>query len=363
MTDAGSAWLASPGRGNHVRLANVADFAAQVIATAQASVSGETPQAILREPRLEISVHLRNRSYETLVLERLCTRDRIAAPFDRATIVVASPGEFGLGMPPLWGDDYYRPREVEKALEHTPFRVNHLREQRYWQVFNVESGFGVQWMAADDAYPPWESGAPLRAFLHWHYSARGMRLAHAGALGRERVGVLLVGRGGSGKSGTVVGGLLNGLETVGDDYVLVQSENDSVTAHSIFTTLKQDLPGLERLGLDAIRSRRRANWQDKYEFFCADLAAKRMADSLAIKAIVLPQTAGGPKSAMTPTSPGRAMLALAPTGLSQMPGERDSGVTLFAKLVRTLPCFSLHLGTDPAEVAASVDALLAGLPS
>jgi hypothetical protein len=238
--------------------------------------------------------------------------------------------------------------------------VNHFREYRCWQIFDIEARFGVQWMAADDSYPPWEAPAPLRVFLHWFYSAQGMRLAHAGTLGKGGKGVLLAGKGGSGKSGTVAAGLLYGLQTVGDDYVIVEPDGERVTAHPVFRTLKQDFAGLKRLGLEAISDRRAPNWQDKYEFFCSDIPAEEMPESLAISAIVVPETVHGRASAIMPISSAQAMLALAPSGLIQMPGERDAGVALFAKLVRSLPCYGMRLGTDPMEISSRIEALIEG---
>ena len=76
-------------------------------------------------------------------------------------------------------------------------------------------------MRSADGFPPWEPGAPLRSFLHWEYAARGMRLVHGGTLGIDGRGVVLAGSGGAGKSGTVVAGIMVGLDSVGDDYVSV----------------------------------------------------------------------------------------------------------------------------------------------
>ena len=108
------------------------------------------------------------------------------------------------------------------------------------------------------AIPPWENGSPLRLFLHWAYAHAGMRLTHAGTLGIGGAGALIVGASGSGKSGTTLAGLLNGLESAGDDYVLLEGGED-LTAHAVFRIFKQDSNGLRRVGLDpAVWARRRS---------------------------------------------------------------------------------------------------------
>ena len=57
------------------------------------------------------------------------------------------------------------------------------------------------------------------------------------------------------------------------------------------------------------------------------------------------------------------MLALAPTGIFQLPGERESGVKFFTDLIRRLPCFELALSSDPDDVSRTVETFLdGGLP-
>jgi hypothetical protein len=62
-----------------------------------------------------------------------------------------------------------------------------------------------------------------------------------------------------------------------------------------------------------------------------------------------------------PISRKEAMIALAPSGIVQMPGERESGFRFFSDLTRDLPCYRLSLGTEPREIAAAIaDFILAG---
>ena len=93
-------------------------------------------------------------------------------------------------------------------------------------------------------------------FVHWAQAAAGNRLTHAAALGLNGHGALMVGASGSGKSGTTLAGLLNGLESVGDDYVVVE-QGANVVANSVFRVFKQDLDGLRRVGVDTATVERR----------------------------------------------------------------------------------------------------------
>lgn len=53
------------------------------------------------------------------------------------------------------------------------------------------------------------------------------------------------------------------------------------------------------------------------------------------------------------------MIALAPSGIAQMPGERESGFRFFDELTRLLPCYRLSLGTEPEEIAGTISEFLA----
>jgi hypothetical protein len=348
--------------GGGITLDNLVAFAAWAIERAQTAMDGMAPAIRLALPGVDLSLYSQNADYVTLARERLCQAGAGQGPGEPCRILVTSPDVDGLMVPPGWGDEIFHSRHFEKALAGTAFRAEFDHALRFWQIFDIRRNIGVQWMQADRAYPPWEPGSPLRVFLHWFYSARDMRLAHAGTLGKRGKGVLLVGRGGSGKSGTVVDGVLSGMQTVGDDYVLLDHAGGFPKAYPVFRTFKQDVGGLRRLGLsEAIMAGRQPNWQGKYEFFSEDLDGARMTPSLDIRALLVPHVARQPHTELTVVSPAKAMLALAPSGLFQMPGERDSGVARFAALVRSLPCFGLALGSERQGVARVISDFLDGL--
>lgn len=250
-----------------------------------------------------------------------------------------------------WADRFYHAREIEMALEPTPFRLVHMPEYGFWQVYDRKARVGVQWMERPDGVPPWDGGAPLRAFLHWALAGPECGLVHAGTLGFGGAGVLLAGAGGSGKSGTVIAGVLAGLDTVGDDYVLAALDGGAV-AMPVFTTLKQDPAGFGRLGLwRYLDPAPPLNWQGKHQFTLGALTGAGMPARIGLRAILLPKVAGVGPTRLAPATAREAFLALAPSSLSQNSGERGGSVAFIARLVRQLPCHVLHLGPDPVEVA------------
>lgn len=223
-----------------------------------------------------------------------------------------------------------------------------------WQIYDPATRQGVQSLGAPLAMPPWETTSPLRLFLHWAYAAAGLRLTHAATLGRDGWGALLVGAGGSGKSGTTLAGILHGLDSVGDDYIVVEP-GSTVVAHAIFRHFKQDMGGLERVGLAGLSRERSVNWQGKVEFDPACLG-RPLTPRMNIRAILLPHVARCGRTTLTPASAHEAALALAPSAVLQFSGDGTVGFRFFADLARQLPAFHLHLSEDPQEIAAALSA-------
>lgn len=252
-----------------------------------------------------------------------------------------------------WCAPHFEERRIDAILAPTRYRMYHYQPLSYWQVYDRKTATGLQIMAGADEYPPWDPGSPLRNFLQWHLATCGGALVHAGTLGIDDKGVLLAGAGGSGKSGTVLSGMLAGLTTVGDDYVFLMQ--DTMRAYPLFETLKQDQGGLTRLGLldhPAIPSD--TNWQNKYQFFMADMGIAPRVEGISVRALLLPGISGQTKTTFSPVSAKEAFLALAPSGITQIPGDRPLLYATAAEIARRLPCYRLNLGSDPADISDTI---------
>ena len=68
----------------------------------------------------------------------------------------------------------------------------------------------------------------------------------------------------------------------------------------------------------------------------------------------MPRIGGGSETHIVPLSKRDAMLAFAPSSLQQMPGERQSGFQFFSRVANSLPCYTIELGKNPAEIANAV---------
>ncbi|TGT71464.1 serine kinase [bacterium M00.F.Ca.ET.159.01.1.1] len=337
-----------------VTLETLPDYARFLITAAEGAAGQFPVQRTVRLPGLELVAHLDRGALADALGQAFIEAKGDPRDSRQCRIFIGHPGIDGMPEPASWGDAHFTEHGFAQRLAEAGLRGHHFHDLDFWQIYDPERRVGVQLMRSADAFPPWEPGAPLRAFLHWEYAARGMRLTHAGTLGLDGKGVLLAGAGGAGKSGTVVAGLLNGLDSVGDDYVLIDLD-DGVRARPLFSTLKQDPKGFARLGLEGrLGPARPLNWQGKHVFHINEIAPRPVRASLDIFALMVPHVGDSKTSSIVPISRKDAMIALAPSGIAQMPGERESGFRFFSDLTRFLPCYRLSLGTGPNEIAGAV---------
>ena len=234
---------------------------------------------------------------------------------------------------------------LRAAYPHTP---------RLWEAAAGSAKRAIQIAEAVGDLPIWDSGAPLRVPIHWACVDRGWRLVHGATLGFGQKAVLIVGPGGAGKSGTTLAGIANGLQTVGDDYVLIEP-HDPPTARPVYRLAKQDRRGIGRVaGLEARLTYCLPNWQGKLEFDPDAVFPGAMAQSQEIIAVVTPVISGAETSRIEPLEANETLQMLTRATLEQFPGERDSGFFFCVGLSKKLPAFRLVLSENPAEIAGVV---------
>jgi hypothetical protein len=230
-------------------------------------------------------------------------------------------------------------------------------------IFDPAAGVGVQLVDKVTDLPPWDSGAPFRILLHFAAACRGWRLIHAATLAVGGKGILIVGAGGAGKSGTCLAGLASGLNTVGDDYVLV-APGEPLTAFRAYRLLKQDREGLARIpGLAARAAGEKVNWQNKLELDPEWLFPGCMVEEMRVSAIAMPEIARAQHTQFVPADTQTAFQKFAPSMWAQMPGARASGFMFSAWLTRQLPVFTMLLSENSREIADSARRFIEELPA
>ncbi|KAB7739177.1 serine kinase [Parvibaculum sedimenti] len=323
------------------------------------------------------SLHLRKLSIFGLSIDAwfsdpayadLCARNIAQTPAGEGaveiTLFLIDAQSTGSPAPARWGEDVFDRAAFNEALASAGLHGAYLHDPRVWQFFSPAARTGVQMIREPGATPDWETGGPLRVFLHWAVAMNGARLCHAATLGHDGKGVLLSGAGGSGKSGTTLAGIAGGLTTVGDDYcLLTQGDGDGASAYPLYRILKQDPAGVARaLGPVAASRFGALNWQGKYEIHAPFLHRSPFVDRLAIKALLLPRVAHAARSELRPVSAGAAMRAFAPSSVFQLPDDETQGIQFAARLCRHLPCYELFLSEDAEDIAGTIKHFIEELP-
>lgn len=260
----------------------------------------------------------------------------------------------GWQHPPRWPEDVFSRKESNVQLHNAGLCGSYLHDPRVWQFFSKDLRLGVQLIRKPGALPPWESGSPLRNFLHWTFSERARRLCHCATLGIDGKGILLAGAGGSGKSGTTLAGISAGMKTTGDDYCLVEL-SDRITAFPLFRILKQDITGVTRVpGISATEKFGPLNWQQKFEIHESELGKSPFVPELDIRAIAVLRIAGASKSVFRRASPGLALRAFAPSSSFQLPDGEAESIGFAGMLCRQVPCLELQLSENSTEIAETI---------
>ena len=206
-------------------------------------------------------------------------------------------------------------------------------------------------------FPYWEIGSPFRFVLHEWLGRRGLQYVHGGAVGTEEGAVLLVGKGGSGKSTTSLRCVASGMKYVGDDYCLAECGSDSSVpwVHSLYSSGKLvdtsdfvRLPELRGQSLNPDSFER--GGEGKGVFSVSRLWPDRVVTSLPLRALMIPRIHGGFDTTIEPCSRGHALMALLPSTVGQLPGCSQADCQRIQTLVSQTPAYFLHLGTDMEQI-------------
>jgi hypothetical protein len=252
---------------------------------------------------------------------------------------------------PVWSSDDYLPRDEVRGSGEGGIDVSYALAARVLTIWQRNVARGIFWTSDAARLPSWEPTGPLRNLLHWALGDRGLVLAHAAAVGTRSGGVLLVGRGGAGKSTTALVCVDAGWDYVSDDYCVLTTSGQP-TAHAIYGIGKVSPQALARLpGLSGADHFQRDD--GKVVLDLARSLPGQMAPSLPLRAVVIPRVAAA-TGTLRPLHPAAGARALAPSTLFQLPGARVGALSALSDALRGLPVFGLDVGPDFATIPAAL---------
>jgi hypothetical protein len=260
-----------------------------------------------------------------------------------------------------------RPWGPEDTLAHG--YVRGYNDERFQTALSGDSGalglldsdehLALWWVRASHHVSVHERGAPLRAILHWWMRRHERLLVHAAAIGSPDGGLLLAGKGGSGKSTTALLSALHGWHYLADDHCLLSTDGEP-RAYSVYNTAKLEEAHLRNFPLLMLAvSNASETPREKALLYCDTHETIRTLGSVPLRAILLPQVARRAETVLTPVSSAAALQALAPSSLLQMPGTGRDELMALASVVRKLPCYRLALGSDLSQIPAALAQVLA----
>ncbi len=187
-------------------------------------------------------------------------------------------------------------------------------------------------------------------------------MIHTGLVARDGKGVLFVGKSGSGKSTSSLACICAGLDFLSEDYVGLERRADGTFAgHSLYSSVFLESVHLARFTeLMPYAIKGRPPQETKSVIILSQLFPERHQRVVPIRALALLSVSDAPKPKFRAASKGKALLALGPSSLLQIPnrGLGVGGFNRLAQLVEQVPCYALELGHDLRAITPSVEWLL-----
>jgi hypothetical protein len=252
-----------------------------------------------------------------------------------------------LPPPPPWDLDDFLSRGRIRGQFEGPVRVAYEEWARTLTVYDREHGRAVVYTGDAAVVPRWFDRAPFRSVLTWWAVDRGLPLLHASGVADDHGAVAIAGASGAGKSTTALACLDAGLRLVGDDACLVRLD-PAPTVFSIYARAKLEPDALARLpALGHLIV-------DRHDEQALIDPGPRRAESAPLQAVLLPTITHERATRVTPVDARDAVKLLVRSTVQEGIGVVSGALASITRLVRTVPCRRLELGTDLGGVVAAV---------
>ena len=197
-----------------------------------------------------------------------------------------------------------------------------------------------------------------RPLIEKFMSPHGLVSLHGGTIGRGNSGVLLSARGGSGKSSLVAAAIRRGLNTTGDDFLLLEPGNDRAPAKiwSLYRWIKlapsspawiDSLGDFEEINKTVVGEKSILSFERIYPE-----AFTRYQNP---SAVIVPSLGGSARLAQI--NPLEALAAVLPSSVGMSSRKFEATIQLKG-LVESLPCYSLEIGENLDQALDLVEQLL-----
>ncbi len=225
-------------------------------------------------------------------------------------------------------------------------------------VLDTQTNEAWYWVSDAVRIPYWEQATPMVYLFDWWLRDRGCHLLHAGAVGTEAGGALLVGKSGSGKSTSSLSALDSELAFAGDDYVAVALEPGPYV-HGLYASGKLMPDHVHRLPflLPALANADRLS-DEKAVVYVEEQWPGKMTAGFPLSAILVARIdAAREATTIEPVSPAMGLAALAPSTVFQMHTRGQDSLIRMRRLAERVPSFVLRAGADMSTTPRAISEL------
>jgi hypothetical protein len=251
------------------------------------------------------------------------------------------------------------PRQEIKGYQSERIMTTFNPWENILNAIDTKKNIAIYWIKDGSQLPYYEKGSPFRTILNWWMQKHQRQYLHAGAIGFADGGILLVGKGGSGKSTTALACINSELTYASDDYCLLGMEPIPYI-YSLYNTGKlksaedlQRFPHLVPLITNSDRLDR-----EKVTIFLYQNYPQKIISGFPLRAIFLPKVTGKKETNLKPTTSIEALKAIAPSTIFQLAGSGSETMETLVKLVKLVPCYVLEVGTDMNQIPQIIRAFL-----
>lgn len=282
------------------------------------------------------------------------------------TICLWDSNSTGAEMPsPPWAHEDYVVRAEIKGYNDDRFHTAYDVWGGGLRLLDKQRNLAFFWTRDAQSLPSYERGAPLRMILNWWLREQQFQFMHAAAVGNENGGVLMAGKGGSGKSTSSLSCLNSSLRFASDDYCLLNLNKDSspnskqrapAQVLSLYSSAKLEQKNIQHFlpHLEGYISNQHELESEKALLFLSEHFSDKLIQAFPLKAIFLPTVSGNRDTTLKPASAISALKALAPSTLFQLSGAGKTEFNNMTMLVKSIPSYTLSLGTDLTQIPQTI---------
>ena len=296
----------------------------------------------------------------TPALEHLRTQP---TPDINLTIYLWDSASTGVPIPATpWTQKDYLPRGEIRGFNSKQIRTTFHLGSGIFNMLDLASGKALFWIRDYRFVPYYETGSPLRAILSAWMSTQGYQLTHAAAVGTPEGGVLIVGKGGAGKSTAALACLdEEKLIYAGDDYVLLDSDPEPYV-YSLYNSAKLNADHAENFPhLLSLASNKNKLETQKALIFLNRHYHRKMCRGFPVRAIVAPHITGLVQTTFQSSSSAKALKTLAPSTIFQTPGSGPDTFQFLSRIVKRAPSYILYSGRQLSGIPSAILSILSCL--